>query len=181
MKVLITVASRHQSTEEIAQAITEELRSHGLDAHFRRIQDVGDISEFDAIVLGSAVYIGNWMKEARHFAEKHRETLAAMPVWLFSSGPLGAAATDAQGRDLREVAIPKEIAEISQAITPRGHRVFFGALDPSKLGLRARMVRTLPAGRELLPEGDFRDWEDIRAWADEIAATLQAASQPHKE
>ena len=54
---------------------------------------------------------------------------------LFSSGPLGTEAEDAKGRDLRSVTEPREIPEFTQAIHPRGHRVFFGALDPGKLTL----------------------------------------------
>ena len=59
---------------------------------------------------------------------------AGWPVWLFSSGPLGTEATDAKGRDLTAVTEPGEIAEFREAIHTRGHRVFFGALDPGTLG-----------------------------------------------
>jgi menaquinone-dependent protoporphyrinogen IX oxidase len=57
-----------------------------MDAHFCPIQDIGDLAMFDAVVLGSGVYMGSWMPEAREFVEK-KKTLASMPVWLFSSGP----------------------------------------------------------------------------------------------
>lgn len=103
------------------------------------------------------------------FVRRNRAVLADRPVWLFSSGPLGTEPTDAQGRDLTVVAVPKEIAEFTEAIHPRGHRVFFGVLDPSRLGLGERAIRKLPASRALLPEGDFRDWAHIEAWARDIA------------
>ena len=84
--------------------------------------------------------------------------LADRPVWLFSSGPLGTETTAAQGHDLREAALPKELGQLRDAIQSRGDRVFFGALDPDGLTLPERTVRRMPAGRALLPEGDFRDW-----------------------
>ena len=90
-------------------------------------------------------------------------------MWLFSSGPLGTEPADAQGRDLTVAAEPKEIAEFTEAIHPRGHRVFFGVLEPGGLGLGERAMRKLQAGRALLPEGDFRDWAQIEAWARGIA------------
>ena len=58
---------------------------------------------------------------------------------------------------------------------PREHRVFFGALDPHHLGLRDGLIRTTPAGRKLLPEGDFRNWTEVDAFAAEIAAALEPA------
>jgi menaquinone-dependent protoporphyrinogen oxidase len=96
-------------------------------------------------------------------------------VWLFSSGPLGTETKTAQGRDVRDAAVPGEIDEIRKSIKPRGHRVFFGALDSKKLSLGHKTIRRMPAARKLLPEGDFRYWKDIEAWADEIAAGLKAS------
>jgi menaquinone-dependent protoporphyrinogen oxidase len=96
-------------------------------------------------------------------------------VWLFSSGPLGTQTTDADGRDVRAGAEPEEIAEFRESIHPGHHRVFLGALDPSKLGFRDRLIKALPTGRTLLPEGDFRAWAEIDAWANEIAHELAQA------
>ena len=103
------------------------------------------------------------------------------PVWLFSSGPLGTETADAKGRDLTVVTEPKEIAEFREAISPRGHRVFFGALDPGALGFAERAVMKLPAARAAMPEGDFRDWVQIETWADSIARELAQASASEAE
>jgi len=102
---------------------------------------------------------------------QNRSVLASRPVWLFSSGPLD---SDVSTNDPKLE--PKEIAEFRDAINPRDHRVFFGALDSSKLGFAHRMTWKLPAARAVLPEGDFRDWKDIEAWASSIAQALEA---PH--
>nr|WP_303715833.1 hypothetical protein [Methanoculleus marisnigri] len=90
-------------------------------------------------------------------------------MWLFSSGPL--ALGPGAGLDDPELE-PGEIGEFRESIHPRDHRVFFGALDPGRLGFAHRALRKLPAARAVLPVGDFRDWDEIEAWAGSIARAL---------
>lgn len=169
MNVVVVYASRYGSTKGIAEFIAGRLRGHGIDTEARSVDSRPDPGQYDAVVLGSAVYLGRWMKEAAEFAERNREALVARPVWLFSSGPL--TLKDGMTVDDPDV-VPQDIATLREAIHPRDHRVFFGALDPSKLGFAQRAMRKLPAARAVLPEGDFRDWDLIGAWADGIAAAL---------
>ena len=96
--------------------------------------------------------MGHWRKEAVEFLRRNLDFLADRPVWLFSSGPLGTKAKDDKGRDLREAAKPKEVTDLAAAVATRDHHVFFGALDPGRLTLAERSLRTLPAGRAMLPE-----------------------------
>jgi menaquinone-dependent protoporphyrinogen oxidase len=173
MKAVVVYASKYGSTRGIAEFIAEKLRQAGTQAEARHVGEVQNPGDYDAFVIGSAVYMMHWMKEATEFVKGNRALLADRPVWLFSSGPLGTETKDAQGQDLHTVTEPKEIAEFRELIKPRDHRVFFGALDSSKLGFGHRMLRKLPAGRNLLPEGDFRDWKDIEAWAISIARALE--------
>jgi menaquinone-dependent protoporphyrinogen oxidase len=175
MRILVAYASQHGATRGIAERIAGQLCLTGHRAEARSVDDAGDLEAFDAFVVGGAAYIGRWLKEATEFVRVNRDVLAVRPTWLFSSGPLGTDPTDAEGRDQREVARPREFLELRNSIRPRGTRVFFGALDPAKLGLRDRAIRSMPAGRALLPEGDFRDWPDIDAWATEIARDLAPA------
>lgn len=175
MSVLVAYASKYGATQSIAERITQKLVASGHEALARPVRDVGDPFAFDAFVLGSAVYLGSWRKEATDFVRRHSALFLTRPVWLFSSGPLGNSTTDAQGRDLLVVSEPKELAELREAVGPRAHRVFFGALDPAKLSAAHRLVRKLPAGRALLPEGDFRDWDAIESWAAHIARELERA------
>jgi menaquinone-dependent protoporphyrinogen oxidase len=179
MNVLVAYATKYEGTKGIAEHIADQLRAGGLGAEAQPVSAIRDVAGYDAFVIGSAAYMGHWQKEAVEFVHRHRDELALRPTWLFSSGPLGTEPTDAQGRDQREVAEPKEIPELREAIQPRDHRVFFGALDPAKLGFRDRAVRTLPAGRALLPEGDFRDWADIETWANGIAGDLVPVAADH--
>jgi menaquinone-dependent protoporphyrinogen oxidase len=178
VRVLIAYASRHGATRGIAERIGAELRQEGLDATLLPAKQARDVAAYDAFVVGGAAYYFHWMKEAAAFVRRNRAVLAERPVWLFSSGPLGTEPRDAQGRDVRETAEPKEFAELEPAIHPRDQRVFFGALDRDKLGLFERMLTSMPAVRDSggLPFGDFRDWEEIDAWAASIARELKAAT-----
>jgi len=93
-------------------------------------------------------------------------------VWLFSSGPLGSESTGPNGCDLREVSIPKEIGWVIEAIKPRDHRVFFGALKHTTFGPLERVLWAVPGSHKVLIEGDFRDWADVEAWSETIAQQL---------
>ena len=117
----------------------------------------------------------HWLKDALELVRRNRTVLAGKPVWLFSSGPLGTEALDAKGRDQKEAAIPKEIAELREAVGARDHRVFFGVYEQGRkpIGLAERFVSHMPAAREALPEGDFRDWAEIEEWAAGIARDLR--------
>ena len=172
MSTLVVYASKHGATQGIAERIASTLNDAGQEAKARPVGDAGDLSYYDAFVVGSAVYAAHWQKEASAFVQRNRVVLASKPVWLFSSGPLGTEATDAQGRELIATAEPKEMAEFEGSIGPKGHRVFFGALDPDTLGFSERAIRKLPAAHTMLPEGDFRDWTEIDAWASAIANDL---------
>ena len=174
MKILVAYASKLGSTEGIAERLAERLTAAGLDAELRPARAVADLIGYDAYVIGSAAYMGHWQAEAVELVRRGLAVLAGRPVWLFSSGPLGHEPTDAQGRDLRAASVPTEIPEFLDAIHPRDHRVFFGSLDPDRLGFRDQLIRMMPAGRALLPEGDFRDWSEIELWADGIAGSLTA-------
>src|SRR5689334_11047618 len=132
MNILIVVSSRHGSTGEIAGAIGQELRESGHAVEVRDALKVRAVAGFDAVIVGSAIYMGNWLAEARQFVERNRTELAAVPVWLFSSGPLGQDDPKPQG-DF--AALP----ELLQAAQARGHRTFVGKLDKSELGFGERM------------------------------------------
>jgi menaquinone-dependent protoporphyrinogen oxidase len=174
VSILVAYASRHGATQGIAERIAERLRAAGLDAEARRAAEVRDAARYDAFLVGGAAYMFHWLKDATEFVHRNRALLAERPTWLFSSGPVGPDKTDEEGRDVLEVTVPKEFAELRDAIHPRGEKVFFGAIDPAArpIGLAERLVSLMPAGRKAIPKGDFRDWPAIDAWADEIAVQL---------
>jgi menaquinone-dependent protoporphyrinogen oxidase len=161
MNILIVVASRHSSTRQIAEAIGQELRDSGHSVQVRSAAEADSAEPYDAAILGSAIYMGNWLAEARQFVEQHQATLSAVPVWLFSSGPLGR-------DDPKPPGDFAHLPELMQATQARGHRTFVGKLDKSALGFGERLTVKLVKA----PDGDFRDWEAIRGWAREIALAL---------
>ena len=130
---------------------------------------------------GGAVYSNHWLTDAAAFVRSNRELLLPQPVWLFSSGPLGARATDSQGVDLCTAWEPKELCELREAIRPRGHRVFFGALVPGRLSVAELSSRELAYTRASLPAGDFRDWAQIQEWAERIALELAQCDATHEK
>jgi menaquinone-dependent protoporphyrinogen oxidase len=161
MIVLVSYASKHGSTRGIAEAIAATLAERGIPTEVLAVDAIADVVAYDAAVLGSAIYMGRWLKEAIEFTRQHRDALIQRPVWLFSSGPLGTEVVDAEEQ-------PRELAELREMLDPRDHQVFFGALDRDALGFGERMVvKAVKA-----PEGDFRDWDGIRAWAATIADEL---------
>lgn len=176
MRVLVTYASRYGATEGIAQRIAEVLRARGLEVEIARCSDVDSVTGFDAYIVGSAVYEFNWLKDAREFVKRHTDELATHPTWLFSSGPVGTDTVDKQGRDVLTGAEPKQFGDYAELLHPRGTQVFRGAFDHDKVRGADRIFAWIPAIREILPEGDYREWQVIEAWAQSVADSLQPSA-----
>jgi menaquinone-dependent protoporphyrinogen oxidase len=163
MKVLVSAASKHGATSEIAQAIADLLAEKGLEVTVVPPAQAGAIEQFDAVVLGSAVYMGRWMKPGRELAQRQSAALAARPVWLFSSGPVGEPAKPADN--------PVNVDAILQSTKARDHQIFTGKLVKKHLSFPERAITSATR----VQEGDFRNWDNIRAWATSIADTLLAS------
>jgi menaquinone-dependent protoporphyrinogen oxidase len=172
MTTLVGYSSKYGATQGIAERIAARLRDTGHDATALPLASVGDPANYDSFVIGSSVYAGSWRRDARDFVRRHRDMLAGAPVWLFSSGPLGTSKTDAQGRDQLTEAEPRQFATYRESLRPRALQVFFGAFDPAKLSRSDRLIMRIPALKDLMPTGDFRDWAAIDAWADDIGREL---------
>jgi menaquinone-dependent protoporphyrinogen oxidase len=172
MHVLVAYASRHGATQGIAERIAETLVKAGIQAEARPVSEVKSLAGYDALVIGSAAYMFKWLKDASAFVRRNRAVLAAKPVWFFSSGPTGGP-LDAKGRDQKLTTVPKDAVELAEAVHARDLRIFFGAYsrDRKPVGLAERFMSLMPA-MEGVPEGDFRDWPDIEAWASGIAEEL---------
>lgn len=164
MQVLLIVASRHGSTIELARAMGQALTAHGAQPVVRVVDEVdtgpeGELAAADAVVLGSALYLRRWLEPATVFAREHGARLRTVPVWLFSSGPVGDPAMH-EG--------PLELAELVEATGAREHRVFGGRLDRDDLDQVEREVVAELGARG----GDYRDWAAVRHWAAHVADVL---------
>ena len=160
MKILLTSSSKHGSTDEVAAVIAERLRAAHIDVETKRPEDVDSVEEYDAFILGSAVYMTTWMPEAVDFTTRFHDVLRARPVWAFSVG--------LSGLPKGKVSDPTRIGPVLLAIDPEDHVTFAGCFDPSKLSLRERSIAKLGGATE----GDYRDWDEVRQWADAIATSL---------
>ncbi|AMM34150.1 Flavodoxin [Sinomonas atrocyanea] len=177
MNVLIAYASKHGATQGIAERIGSTLTAEGFPVTVRPVEEVDDVTHYDAVVLGSAAYALHWMHAATAFAKRHHRDLAERPVWLFASGPLGEDTVDKEGRDVRESSEPREFDKFADELNVRGDHVFFGKWDPESepVGLMEKIMEHLPGNpRGSLPAGDFRDWDEVEAWAHGIAEELRA-------
>jgi menaquinone-dependent protoporphyrinogen oxidase len=160
VRTLIAYATKYGATRQIAARIGSRLHADGLDVNVIDVADECDLATYDAVVICSAVYYGRWLKPAADFVRSHQQQLAALKVWLCSSGPVG------------DKALPeaKEIAEFKTKIRPVAHETFAGALDRTKLSFADRLViKAVHA-----PDGDYRDWMAIDAWAQGIAEQLDS-------
>lgn len=185
--VQVIYGSRHGGTRGIAERIGEVLAAEGLEVTVAAADRASNIDKTDAFVVGSGVYMGSWLNEPLEFLARNQATLVTRPLWLFSSGPLRGSTLEKPDEDPLENALGplegpgsggrKRVAALSEVTKPRDHRVFFGTFDPADppKAMSERLVRMMPAAKEVLPSGDFREWDKIEAWAREIAASLKPA------
>ena len=166
MKVQVICGTRLGSTRQIAEHIAQRLAEAGLEATSLAAEEVVGEPAADAFVIGSGVYAGQWQKAIARFARERASTLRQRPVWLFSSGPLGDKAAASAPSE------PHEAQALRRMLNARDHRVFPGALDRDAVegSDLNRLERAIT--RRFVPEGDWRDWDAIDSWADEIAASL---------
>jgi len=165
-RVLVVYASKYGSTAQIAEKIGLRLKKAGLEVDVIPADQVKGLEGYRAVVLGSGVYAGQWLKGAADFLKKHEKALAHMPVWFFSGGPTGIGDPVELMKGLR---FPETLEPVAERIKPRDIAFFHGVIDMDKLKFAEKMtVRALKA-----PVGDFRDWESIHAWADRIARVLK--------
>lgn len=137
MTVLVVCASKHGATAEMAERIAQKITAAGQRAEVRPVVQAGDVEDYAGLVIGSATYLGHWLKEATAFVHEHTDLLLRRPVWLFSSGPLGEEETDASGHDVRVAAEPKEIAGFLDTI----HFRDWDEVERWAAGIAAQMIQ----------------------------------------
>ncbi|MGW7681568.1 flavodoxin domain-containing protein [Kribbella sp. NPDC054772] len=164
-KVLVAYASKAGSTAGIAEAIGAELRIHHHEADVVDVAAVKDVEAYDAVVLGSAIYVRRWRRDAVRFLKHNADALRTRQVWLFHSGPVG------PDRD-QDQAMPPTVRRLAHEIGATPAITFAGRLDPASA--HGFLARRLATGNLA---GDFRDWNRIRIWAADISAALHAAER----
>ncbi|MBO0900080.1 flavodoxin [Cellulomonas sp. zg-ZUI222] len=161
MRVLVTVASRHGATREMGAEVAEQLRAAGHEVDEVEPDDVEHVDPYDAVVLGSAVYVGRLALGLRDLVDRQAGQLRERPVWLFWSGPVG-------DPPVPET-VPDDVTEIARTVGARGVAVFTGRLDRAGLNISERALVALTRA----DAGDFRDLDAVRAWAQDVARELR--------
>lgn len=160
MRILVTVASRHGATQEIGDEVARVLAEAGHEVDVVPPDDVEHVERYDAVVLGSAVYVGRLAVSLRALVERTAAQLAQLPVWLFWSGPLGAPAFPASE--------PEDVGVIARRVGARGVQAFDGRLQGAGLTVSERALVSLIDA----PRGDFRDFDAVREWAATVVEEL---------
>ena len=161
MKVLITASSRHGATAEIAEAIAKEVRRGGFEVELKPPGDVETLEGYDAVIVGSAVYMTQWTESARALISRFSKELRELPVWAFSCGLAGVPSGDVQD--------PRRVGPALLQLNAIDHQTFKGRLEFTNLNLRERSIARMGSA----PEGDYREWDKIRAWANQIVQDLK--------
>lgn len=163
--VLVAYASKMGGTKEIAEAVGAELLAAGHQVDVRDAGEVRDVSRYDTVVVGSALYMGRWRGEAVRLLKRHAGALADRRVWLFHSGPCGEGAGD-------PVEPPRNVVRLAAAIGAAAPVTFGGRLEPATAkGFLAKRMAAGPLA------GDFRDWDRIREWARTVAGERTGQSR----
>ncbi|HLO18595.1 MAG TPA: flavodoxin domain-containing protein [Anaerolineales bacterium] len=161
--ILLAYASRFGSTQEVAETIASILGDAGFEVDLQPMQEVKSLDRYDAVVLGAAIYNAKWNAVAHQFVSQYQDALSQLPVVIFTLGPLSP--SDAAKRNSRHQ-LDSELAKYLW-LKPVAVEIFAGKYDPSKPGLNFF--------ERFLPARDYRNWDAIRAWANELSAQLQRA------
>lgn len=159
MRVLVTWGSKLGGTAGIGEMIAHTLEEAGHDVVAVPASHAPSPKDFDAAVVGGALYANRWRASARHWVERHVRELSDIPTWMFSSGPLDTSADDG------DIPPPREIRSLMRRIGAVDHHTFGGRLEKDVQGFPQRAMAAEHAG-------DWRNPERIRAWATEISREL---------
>jgi menaquinone-dependent protoporphyrinogen oxidase len=165
--ILVAYATRSGSTQEVAEAVGTAFGEAGFSVDVQRLPVRGDLSRYDAVVLGAPLYMFHWHKDALRFIGNHRQALEGCPVAVFALGPFND--VEKEWREVR-AQLDKELAKFPW-FRPAAVQVFGGKFDPAKL----RFPYTLIPALRKIPPSDLRDWNAIWGWAEELAGTLRSA------
>jgi menaquinone-dependent protoporphyrinogen oxidase len=157
-RVIVAYATRAGSTHEVAERIGTGLRTAGLDVEVRAADEVDGLDGYDAVVLGGALYMGRWHRDARRFLRRHRELLGRLPVAVFAMGPLTLEEDDVAGARRQ---LDAALARVPR-VAPFEVAIFGGVIDPARLRFPFSRMRAT----------DARDWDAIDAWARRVGEWL---------
>ena len=169
--ILVTYASRAGSTAGVAEEIARTLAGSGAQVDVLPMQDVKDLTPYQAVVAGSAIQRGQWLPEAMQFIQKYQAELAHKPFAAF----LVCMTLAMPGGDKYRDAMAERLDPVRGLVQPVSEGLFAGALDLDKVpSLSDRLKFRLSVKFGVWAEGDHRDWNAIHAWAADLEPLLSA-------
>jgi menaquinone-dependent protoporphyrinogen oxidase len=167
-RILVTYASRTGTTAGVAEAIGKTLAESGAEVDVRAMADVKELTSYQAVVAGSAIQGKQWLPEAMQFMQTHQATLRQKPFAAFL-----VCMTLAMKKGNYRAEVANWLQPVRTLAPPVSEGLFAGALDIGKVPtFRDRLMFRISVATGVWSEGDHRDWEAIRAWAESIGPLL---------
>jgi menaquinone-dependent protoporphyrinogen oxidase len=163
--ILVTFATIHGSTQQVAEKVAATLREQGLAVDLKPAKQVRSLDPYRAVVLGAPLYMFHWHRDALNFLSKHRAALAHKPVAIFALGPINKVEKEFQ--DARAM-LDKELTKFTW-LAPVAIEVMGGKLEPAEF----RFPYNLIPAMNKMPASDIRDWAAIHAWASSLPAKFR--------
>jgi menaquinone-dependent protoporphyrinogen oxidase len=171
-KILVTYASRAGSTAGVAEAIGKTLSEDGTQVDVLPMNEVKDLSPYQAVVAGSAIRGSKWLPEAMDFIQAHRAELVTKRFAEFTVCITLAMSNSEQYRQ----AVSKWVEPVRAQVKPLSEGLFAGMLDFNKLPFNwDTLMLRLTVALGIFPRGDHRDWNAIRAWAESLKPRLHSS------
>lgn len=170
-KILVTYASRAGSTAEVAEAIGKILSAGGAQVDVLPMQAVKGLSNYQAVVAGSAIRKSKWLPEAIQFIRAHQGILRHKSFAMFTVCITLAMSNSDQYRST----VAAWVSPVRSMVRPLSEGLFAGMLDFNRLPFNwdtLRLRATVALG--IFPRGDHRDWKAIHAWAESLKPILRA-------
>ncbi len=164
--ILVAYASKVGSTGDVALAIGKTLSLNGAFVDVYPIDQVTNIDNYQAVVVGSAIRTGRWIPSATNFVENHKSYLRQVPTAFFTC----CMTLHEETEENRQTALDY-MTPVSNIVEPVAIGAFAGKMDYTKLSFLDQTIIKLVG----VPEGDFRNWEQIKNWTiDTHPALLKA-------
>jgi menaquinone-dependent protoporphyrinogen oxidase len=168
-RILVAYATRAGSTIEVAAAIGEALSQRGFSVDVKPVKEKPSVDGYQAVVVGSAIRMGSWLPEAVNFIKDNQAQLSRIPTAIFTVHMLNRG-EDETSRQARQA----YTAVVRQVLSPVDEAFFSGKMDYSRLSFLDRTIAKAVEKQTDSRAGDFRDWEKIRSWAQELYLDLES-------
>ncbi|MBN1481517.1 hypothetical protein EH223_04065 [candidate division KSB1 bacterium] len=176
-EVLVTYSSGYGATKEVAEEIAKIL-SDQLQCKVvsKSIHECEGIQDYDAVILGASIRAERPLANARDFFSKHKYELAQKKLAIFV---VSITASIPAGVEIAKKRYASQLHNRYPWLSPMSIAAFGGKVDFSKLNpVMQNLVRNVMQEKGVRGNGSFdaRNWDDIRAWAKQIAFQLQEPS-----